>query len=535
MSAEEDTPAPTSPPAPTSIPPGPAPPVISRSEGLRPSRVFIGNRAYVDFYNRFVEETFTYSNSYTTSHLRDSIIAHNGQVYYRSEEGTITEHETPGTFWSWQEKERFFDALSKCSIHRADLIQERVKTKSILEIMNYYTHLKKSTEALKNRKSTVVNRFGLKRNWSTKLLTYHEMPIAYEISPYFINFEELQTESIGYRERTFELAKATKLKSSFAIYEDLSLINLDNFKKLFSLNLGFPALILIEELIRLLTKRIILKVISTHSNSIRKFDIDQAIASLNYNDPDSLFNYRNMWIEVSNLQKEKRNLYEPTLYLDPTFTIPQKHQGENPKGIMHINSLRKGNIANISEELDEELEDMLIEHETEELEALDQMNSKVHERGLATMLLPSAYYEPEKAQDLAALWLTEQRELENESESESESEEEDVDNTSELNQQVAPEQIQSNVAEADTQISLELIDPELTNRTPSVAPEDVPIEVQYTCQEPSTQEPPPAELPNQEPAAEEPPTKKRKISPSTIHRLVVDSYTYTYANYDKNS
>ncbi|KAK6454234.1 uncharacterized protein RJT20DRAFT_57257 [Scheffersomyces xylosifermentans] len=209
------------------------------------TRVFRGNLNYVDFYNRFVQETF---EPLPTHSFHQSRITHIGEVYYSTElRKQYNERETPeiqneetdevtsgplqlldktpGTLWTSTEKEIFFDALSKYSIHRLDLIRLRLPKKSELEIMVYYEVLKRGLEELKQNN---LRQYRYKRNGIThkinmphhtrRLMRYGEMPIAHEMSEYFIKFEDVQSDLISLKERRKENDNNIKNKKQFMKY-----------------------------------------------------------------------------------------------------------------------------------------------------------------------------------------------------------------------------------------------------------------------------------------------------------------------------
>lgn len=207
-------------------------------------RKFRGNLNYVNFYNRHVQETFAPKHNWL--HFSNSKLTHDGKVYYsrdfrdqiramkqkehvdpNSDNKSLLEN-CPGTLWTRAEKEIFFDALLKCSIHRIDLIQFRLPGKSELEILAYYDLLKAGLQKarLKKRKTYdyEVNgqprKIQLTRN-TKHLMKYSEIPIAYEMSEYFIKFEELQSELISIKEKRKENDYNTNYKSQFKKYTEI--------------------------------------------------------------------------------------------------------------------------------------------------------------------------------------------------------------------------------------------------------------------------------------------------------------------------
>ncbi|OWB81704.1 nucleic acid binding protein [[Candida] boidinii] len=85
----------------------------------------------------------------------------------------------PSAYWTLNEKELFFSLLSRFSIHRLDAIAENMKTKSKLEILAYYQLLKWKSKKLKLHSTRFLSSVGM-----------NEIPIAYEMSEYYIAAEE---------------------------------------------------------------------------------------------------------------------------------------------------------------------------------------------------------------------------------------------------------------------------------------------------------------------------------------------------------
>ncbi|GME73746.1 unnamed protein product [Ambrosiozyma monospora] len=104
---------------------------------------------------------------------------------YREKHDSLAEdYKVPSessTFWTVSEKNLFFESLARFSIHRVDLIKEQLKDKSVIEIMAYYNLLKQETVRYKSNPR--------KRQ---KLLSMGQIPISYEMSEEFIQFEESQ-------------------------------------------------------------------------------------------------------------------------------------------------------------------------------------------------------------------------------------------------------------------------------------------------------------------------------------------------------
>ncbi|CAN3371904.1 hypothetical protein DIURU_004617 [Diutina rugosa] len=149
---------------------------------------------YVDFYNRQVQDFFSVNDPWDQT-LPASVITSDGRVF----DGDSGH---PGSLWSPQEKDKFYRLLERYSIHRIDMIAEQLPSKSAEEIMVYYNVLRKSLQRAKRKGRrqeypyTVTKRRKtkhLKGYSASELVTYDEMPIAYEMSEGYLIFEDIQS------------------------------------------------------------------------------------------------------------------------------------------------------------------------------------------------------------------------------------------------------------------------------------------------------------------------------------------------------
>lgn len=190
---------------------------------LNSNRIFKGNQNYLDFYNREVKRFFSRDIN-ENSKLSTSKINASGKVIYKADENY---EENYGTIWSGVEKEIFFQCLTRNSINRIDLIKDRLPDKSEVEILNYYNILKKELKRQKLREGKRKKfklRYGEKDviqsyvKHSKKLVSYSKLPIAFEISPYFIQFEEVQSSLISKFERSKSNDENQRFKKIFEHY-----------------------------------------------------------------------------------------------------------------------------------------------------------------------------------------------------------------------------------------------------------------------------------------------------------------------------
>lgn len=137
---------------------------------------------------------------YATQKLHNTVIGPNGCVYTvikahgtslhektskkDGKNGQNDSDESPiGVLWTRSEKEKFFTALARYSIHNLASIKAHLPNKSEVEILNYYHLLKSSLKNYQKKKKT-----------SKKLLKYDDFPIAYEMSEYFTDLENGQAD-----------------------------------------------------------------------------------------------------------------------------------------------------------------------------------------------------------------------------------------------------------------------------------------------------------------------------------------------------
>lgn len=289
---------------------------ISTADGPKYNkRVFKGNPNYVSFFNREVEGFFNNDNylpPYRTR-LTQSKVGHSGMVYRLSFLGKyldteierIYQDETSGTVWTSDEKEKFFNALTRYSIHNFDEIKHRLPNKSAIEIMNYYNllkfeldHLKRKSKKVKYKVKINNSKFRLFRRLRQfkKSIKIDDIPSAYEMSEEFINFEEVQANLINKRETILQTDSNRFYKKSFDNYtkdEDNNLIDVyacSSLSESFYVKnnlikdeidnpflspganlvptLNMKSLVLFEELTKLITEKIVLSLIETKSRQL---------------------------------------------------------------------------------------------------------------------------------------------------------------------------------------------------------------------------------------------------------------------------
>ena len=339
---------------------------------FKPSRKFLGNTKYLQFYNQFVQEFFTKCPKF--SDLTSLIITTNGEIYNLPKRKKHNSRGRPrknqnqnpqqndflnddddgndigGTLWTWQEKEIFFNLLNKYKTITAILNNQQdwlafLPKKSMIQIITYYELLKNNYKTLQRQQQKQRQRQRQKRYRKNKkgkskkrhgdgdgdgessLLSYRDIPIAYEMSPYFQNFEQLQSDLITKRENNKLLTHVNKNKI-FRQYKSLmkqinendnqeiieesestttaattttptnivsmnkdSIIDMIKLQEIFKCQISIDSLILFEKLLLLLIKKILLNLIlfiTPKENlegiiMVKQLDIWKAIEKLNYN------------------------------------------------------------------------------------------------------------------------------------------------------------------------------------------------------------------------------------------------------------
>lgn len=268
-----------------------------------------GNPNYVSFFNRECESFFTTNNYFPKFRKRlvASKVGYDRMTYklafigeYLNEEANkLFEQEISGTNWNVEEKERFFNGLARYSIHRIDELENLIQTKSQVEIMNYYNLLKNELNWMKKKSKRRQFKISIggenyrqfrRIKWMKKLLRYNELPIAYEVSESLIRMEEIQAGNINKREYYVSSKLNQFNRESMKEYrkeeiEKNRLIKIDNandLSKIYNQNnifeecgnatpleqspvINFQSVILLEEMIKSITEKIILKLIEMKS------------------------------------------------------------------------------------------------------------------------------------------------------------------------------------------------------------------------------------------------------------------------------
>ncbi|CAH6719792.1 hypothetical protein CLIB1444_02S16600 [[Candida] jaroonii] len=312
------------------------------------SRSFRGNRNYISLYNSHLSEVFNYpQDTFKESKVSNDVLYQHQIGYPRF----------PGSRWTSEEKSMFFHYLARYSIHRLDLISENIPTKSSLEILQYYHVLNRALNKYKKVKKTHVR--GKKfyyKHVSTKLLPYHDLPIAYEMSEEWIKAEEVQSWMATKKEKIVVRDETAKFP---AVESDL--IDMEMFEKWNALTkqyggesakVDYKSVKFYEKLIHLITREMMIYFLIRGTQKFNKLDFTRAI----------------------NTVKGLTERYEPLVF------APKKT-------VTSIDDLPK--LSKVVE--DEHIEEQLFERETQEIDEKDMWESRGHEHILLTFMTTANY------------------------------------------------------------------------------------------------------------------------------------------------
>lgn len=197
------------------------------------SRSFKANPTYVRFFNHQINDFFNniYPKGYPSKdYFTTSKLSPEGKITYTTDESYELES---GTVWTSKEKDSFFNALARYSIHQINMIQAHLPGKSVMEIMEFYNKLKLDLKELKKLCFTIPRKFKIrlsKKKGDTfsysencirnghALVSYLSIPAAYEMTEDFIQVEEAQSALISQWERHKINDENQRFKKSFEEY-----------------------------------------------------------------------------------------------------------------------------------------------------------------------------------------------------------------------------------------------------------------------------------------------------------------------------
>lgn len=242
---------------------------------------------------RLQDSVVTAERAYYQPDEREDVVSENTESGLANPEKDLFES-IEGVLWTADEKETFFQCLARFTIHRVDDFRDYLPSKSIGEIIAYYELLKRE---LRNRQIKETHTAFISDNDEPSLkrlrhkhnivsipggISHKDLPIAYEMSEEWVEFEEDQSIHVADRQRRLDIdrgkqeAKAMKeytkrLESDMG--EDFPLIDVNNAFKVGKIYRGnqitmiqdrkpaprllFPSLVYLEEIASLTLKRII--------------------------------------------------------------------------------------------------------------------------------------------------------------------------------------------------------------------------------------------------------------------------------------
>lgn len=343
-------------------------------------RHFKGNWNYLNFYNKHVETFFNPENEeFIESKITTSSVIYPHQRGYKKHYGSE---------WSSEEKNKFFTALARHSIHRIDDIKEAVGTKSEAEIYVYYGHLKKTLRKLKRSKvkqQVIKGRKLVYYENNNILVNYKEMPLSYEMSKRFIRFEEVQAYFINRKEALL----ANEYERRFTDYEPKLFDNnaLQNMVDLF-IGLGhYPGhfsipnrtLVFLEYLVEQKIREFIQNIMYGYMSKTVIYP--KGIRNYATYKTNPMENFLYNLGEFESMEIPQRDLFNPSKVkvLPPVHDIAFVSK-DNPENGLTIESIPQYNITNTNEKLDQQL----FEAETNLVDECDIIQSRNHEHILLT-------------------------------------------------------------------------------------------------------------------------------------------------------
>ncbi|WLF81425.1 hypothetical protein PVL30_005222 [Lodderomyces elongisporus] len=425
-------------------------PKRKRKPTFKPLDEMAPNAKYIDFYNTYVKEVFGTTKASKLWHFDPSKISFEGSFPLESS--------NPGCVWTPVDKEMFFKLVARHSIHNIDLIASEMK-KSEMEIITYYNLLHSEVERLKkgeiDNDDFVIDKRERKRrkkDMKRAIVKYEDMPIAYDMSEWFIRFEDEQSfiienclrkqmvneqieNELNYMDQltkeilddesssgtgmdmdmdmdmgtsvdddVCERAVENNFSTSPSISES-QLVDKLRLSQLLQCKADDDSFVLFGQIVSNLTKRILLNLIllrksdATKKESsdllnkiITKSEIRSAVRSLDYRDPDLMFSRRNMILKYRQQMGYKvdewREEYHQSLHTAPVFTPPSIRDNFVP--------LKKKKNRDFADEYDNGNVDVYASSNDDlgdisetSVNESDEMQSACYERGLYSLLLDS--------------------------------------------------------------------------------------------------------------------------------------------------
>lgn len=346
-------------------------------------RHFKGNWNYLNFYNKHVEEFFSHENEeFMSSKVTTS------DVIYENQKGYKARH---GSEWTSEDKNKFFKALSRYSIHRIEDIKDSVETKTEIEIYAYYHHLKKTLSQVRKNKvkqQVVKGEKLLYYENNNILVSYKEMPLCFEMSQRFTRFEEVQSYLIHKKESLIENDYSRSFNKFEPQYLDMDAlknvldlcIDINHNPELFSI--PNRTLIFLEYLIEQKTREFLYDIIYSYQKKVAVFPRSVRNYATYKTNPMENFLYNIGDFESKGIAQ--RDLFSPS----KVFKLPPIHDitfvsSETTDSSLTIDSIPKYDITN-SYDSHDKLDQRLFEAETTIVDEYDVIQGQNHEHILLT-------------------------------------------------------------------------------------------------------------------------------------------------------
>lgn len=366
-------------------------------------RQYRGNANYAALFDQHVKETFNPPKVF----FRKSKV--NRRMACRTAVGKDIYDRFQGSEWTSREKNAFFNSLSRHSIHQVDNIQEEVETKTVLEIYNYYEVLKSQLKAYKLRrkiKNKDMKLHGLRHKYyyrepHLKLLSYQQMPFAYEMSPKFVHMEEIQARLIVHRESLLLNDVQTHLKkiAPETLFEEKGFKEVTRILNLSEgidkqVELKTKAEVFLQELVKQVVKKVILNLMT--------YGVEEITPEIMVRGCEFLFSspkYRNLNLFAVATKDfyvdQKSKMVKKESSLDKKVKIPDYYYGLN----YQEPAINPGWISqtqedhSLQDETNDEIEAKMVEKETKYLNVFDKQESRKHEHIVLTWM---SSYDQEK-------------------------------------------------------------------------------------------------------------------------------------------
>lgn len=245
----------------------------------------------------------------------------------------------PGSYWTGDEKDTFFNCLARFTIHRAEEFLPFLPSKSLPEIYAYYVLLKNELRQIsKAGFISDANNHGRVPIWvHSRSLRYSSLPIAHEVDHEFIEYEENQSMLLCNREQAALTKRVSKKNLFLKSYSDnaealnaslienkelLALSKIYRANQLFpiavgrqSCRLAFDSYVLLEKLVKTRTRELIGNILA---NKAVVFDQLNKSIEMPYGSRISITTY-DVWRSSVDLHLSETSMGYRTRYRDGKY------------------------------------------------------------------------------------------------------------------------------------------------------------------------------------------------------------------------